>query len=382
MTRKYRLSYAGVAKMLGSGPSEETSMLPWAAIAEGLLAGRIIPFLGAGASSFDRSIKGGCPPSGNDLLAALAAEAGLPIACGNQCLQSQQSSPPGAGAPLYQCTRPNYDLSRVASYYQLVKFSRPELDDRLASLTGNMHCEPNRLHHLLAHIGSYRPMLIVTTNYDALLERAFDEAGSAYEVVATAADRLAYRGMEDGSPEAPDDAGKIYYRLGGNAGFEAVNPRDLSPDLKSRSLIYKVHGSVPKGDSWPGGYLIAEEDYTRFLGRMDHDHIYPFKIKNIMRARKRLPNGRQALVNSLLFLGYSLNDWNLRVLMDELGVGQGAPGEERHHAILRSADAVAQALLDKRNITAWYADLNSFVTDLGKTLEALRPSKAPEPAAA
>lgn len=324
--------------------------LRWRAIAEGLWAGRIIPFLGAGASAFDSKLDGECPPSGSKLLEMLADEAELSIQCSDHC------------------KRLIYDLPRVASYYQLVTLSRPELDRRLRQLTGQSHWRPNRLHRLFARVALQRPLLVVTTNYDSLLEKAFDEEGASYEVVATAADRLAYRDNEDEGDDLPSESGKIYHRNGEDTEFEPLDPRDLALDLSRRSVIYKVHGSVPTGNRWPGGYLIAEEDYTRFLGRMDRNHIYPFKIKTIMRRREKLPNGRLALVHSLLFLGYSLNDWNLRVLMDELGVGQGAAGEERHYAILRERELVADRLLEKRNISPRYADLNTFVTELEASL--------------
>lgn len=334
----------------------------WRVIAEGLLAGRIIPFLGAGASSFASGPDGASPPSGNALLATLAEEAELAIRCG--------------GA---QCARTIYDLSRVASYYTLVKLSRRELDRRLGDLTGNPLCQPNALHRLLARVAAERPMLAVTTNYDALLERAFDDAGADYEVVATAADRLAYRDADDDTGAIEADGGMIYHRLGTSSEFCPIDPRHLELDLRQRSVIYKVHGSVPCGNGWSGGYLIAEEDYTRFLGRMDRNYIYPFKIKTIMRAQEKLPNGRRSMINALLFLGYSLNDWNLRVLMDELGVGRGLPGEERHYAILKTEDSVAKDLLDKRNISVRYADLGVFVQELGEALALMRAA-TPAPA--
>ena len=323
---------------------------PRRVIAEGLAAGRIIPFLGAGASSFASSLQNISPPSGTELLATLAEEAELEIYCGKKC------------------GRPLYDLSRVASYYQLVKETRRELDRRLGQLTGNPACNPNKLHHMLARIAKTRPLLIVTTNYDALLEKAFDQIGVGYDVVATAADRLSYRGLKEDDDASRNDGGMIYHRLGGTPDFNAIDPRELLLNLKDRSIIYKVHGSVPSGESWAGGYLIAEEDYTRFLGRMDRNHIYPYKIKTIMQTKEEMPNGGKRLKNSLLFLGYSLNDWNLRVLMDELGVGQGLPGEERHNAVLKQPDPVARLLLEKRNISVIDADLSEFVTELNASL--------------
>ena len=247
-------------------------------------------------------------------------------------------------------------------------------------------------------------MLIITTNYDDLLERAFDELACTepqygpvpYEVVATAADLLAYRdpsnksyaapyrgiGPDDGSPPS---SGILYRRFGGLGPtlrlqgpgpdgkldvFHEIYPDQLSVDLNARSLIYKVHGSVPKGSNWDGGYLIAEEDYVRFLGRMDRADIYPHVIKNVIRSKTaRVRSGRRQNSHALFLLGYSLNDWNMRVLMDELGVGYGELGSERHYAVFKDADQIAVDLIEKRNFTPFDIDLNKCVDELLLCLE-------------
>jgi SIR2-like domain len=102
---------------------------------------------------------------------------------------------------------------------------------------------------------------------------------------------------------------------------------------------------------------------------MDQAHICPFSIRN--RLRMTVGKGVQkSLLHSLLFLGYSLGDWNLRVLLDGLGVGQGGP-DERHYAILQSADPVEERLLDKRNIAVHKADLTMLVDELEEALDRL-----------
>jgi hypothetical protein len=349
----------------------------WQTVARRFREGRVIPFLGAGASCFEADPQRRFPPSGPELLARLAAEAGLDFAHAD-----------GTSKVLP-------DLAKVASYYVRVEHSRESLDALLEELAGRPN-QPNRLHRLLARIARFHPMLVLTTNYDSLLELAFDEVGAPYEVVATAADQLAYEGSGNAGPDRAErvgdaNAGMIYHRFGGDARFTPRNPRDLSPDLKSRSIIHKVHGSVPLGgrnddgwsaidptdepddpggEEWAGGYLIAEEDYARFLGRMDRDHIFPHRIRNLIATTKGV-GARKVMANTLLFLGYSLNDWNLRVLMEELGVGRGAEGDERHYAVLRTAARMEQALLRTRRIKAIEADLNNVVGELEMALTAV-----------
>ena len=342
-------------------------------IAELMLEGKLVPFLGAGASSFeadqtelDNPPRRG-PPTGRKLLDIIAAEADLDISCRS-------------------CTQTTHNLAQVASYYARVAHSRRQLDRRIARLAGDPTFRPNSLHRLLARVALHHPMLVITTNYDTLLERAFDDAGARYEVVATAADLLAYNGVEqDDADTAPAlvgaEAGMIYHRLGEAVDFSAVSPASIRAELDDRSLIYKIHGTVAANGDWHGGYLIAEEDYVRFLGRMEQAHICPFAIRNRLSKKIVLPGGQKSLLHSLLFLGYSLGDWNLRVLLDELGVGRGGQ-DERHYAILRNADPVTERLLEKRNIRVRDADLTRVVADLEGTLVDLGLPPGPMDAAA
>jgi hypothetical protein len=372
------------------------SLRKWDAIRDRFLAGSLIPFLGAGASSFT---EGKHPPSGRHLLEQLAAK----------CNVRTRWGPDERGATLYcneNCQRPNYDLARLASYYQLVRESRPTLDYELTKWIGDQTFKPNKLHRLLARIARVKPMLIITTNYDDLLERAFDTLALdepqygpvPYEVVATAADLLAYRETTNEPYVAPwrtaditgdtmsaGSSGILYQRFGGFSpanrsedphadaerdAFHEIYPDQLSVNLDTRSLIYKVHGSVPKGSNWDGGYLIAEEDYVRFLGRMDRPDIYPHAIKNVIRSKSaRARGGRRRNSNALFLLGYSLNDWNMRVLMDEIGVGYGELGSERHYAVFKNADQIAVDLLEKRNFTPFDIDLDECVEELSRCLE-------------
>jgi hypothetical protein len=352
-----------------------------------LFEGTLIPFLGAGASSFAGVAH---PPSGRALLEVLAKKCGIRQQCEHGC----------GGTALYcneNCRRPRYDLARIASYYQLVKESRLTLDVELTDWIGRAEFRPNGLHRLLARVARLQPLLIVTTNYDDLLERAFDELAAEqpelgpipYEVIATAADLLAYRdtaagdgglgeSILDDQATAPmsGHGGVLYRRIGGQPGrtdddaFKEVYPAGLAFDLTRRSVIYKVHGSVPRGANWDGGYLIAEEDYVRFLGKMDREDIYPHAIKNIIRSKAARRQGRRKKANALFLLGYSMSDWNLRVLMDQLGVGYGQPGTERHYGVFRQLDPISDQLLIKRNFTAFDLDLNDFVAQFSEAMEA------------
>jgi hypothetical protein len=347
--------------------------IPWPIFVQKLMKGSIIPFLGAGASAYCADQAGGAPPSGARLSAQIAGEAGLAIGCNRE-----------------GCGRPIFDLARLASYYQNCVSTRPELDDFLRMQISNPHFNPNPLHYLLAKMAAIKPMLIITTNYDDLLEKAFDAPANhatpvPYDVVVSPCDALAYaeESNQDGQASeaffGSEHAGSVYVRQGGDScsDFVPIAPNLLNLNLESRSVIYKIHGSVAYGNRWLGGFLIAEEDYARFLGRMDRGGIIPDAIISILRKKRKIQIGparsKVIPVYSLFFLGYSLSDWNLRVLLEELRLGRGSAGEEQHYAILRQQGVeaqVAQSLLRKKNIEPYDCDLKTFVDQMERSLNA------------
>ena len=131
-------------------------------IARYLREGALIPFLGAGVNTCGRVDAefhlGERLPSGRELAQHLAATAGYP-------------------------DLNHADLARVAQYFAVTE-GDGELYRELRKVFGG-HFDPTPLHILLAHIPQVvrqnpQPVypLIVTTNYDDALERAFTRPAS------------------------------------------------------------------------------------------------------------------------------------------------------------------------------------------------------------
>jgi hypothetical protein len=78
----------------------------------------------------------------------------------------------------------------------------------------------------------------------------------------------------------------------------------LSPD--ERTVILKLHGAVDRQDPQGDSYVITEDDYIEFLARTDLSRLLPITLAAKLRR------------SHLLFLGYSLGDWNLRVLLHRI----------------------------------------------------------------
>ncbi len=392
--------------------------------------GALIPFLGAGASAYICDTQK-APPPGRELLRILASNSGIErsVFCCERHCGGRDCEAGARCAQAALCEQPRVDLARVASYSQ-TEISRDALNRKLVELlTGSQRSGkfsnggpragfmPNPLHNLLARIAKRSPMLIITTNYDTLIEDAFDNLCVPYEVMATPNDDYdttqspfalsaapAAQPVDAGvaasprqplaAPQPGAEAGTIWHRLGSTPadddrmralpeGHEPDRFRRIAPDafsriLLTRSLIYKIHGTLRRAGpaaAWVGDFLIAEEDYVRFLGRLSHPSaLVPSAILAKLKARPdRVADsdgpGGQPPRCRMLFLGYGLNDWNMRVLLDSLGVGHGAVTDAKHYLIDKHPNELQSAILGQRDFKICAMDLADFVRQLQDNCE-------------
>src|SRR5262249_17848443 len=124
-------------------------------------------------------------------------------------------------------------------------------------------------------------------------------------------------------------------------------------------------------------YLITEEDYVDFLGRAQENYI-PAYIKRLMAGKK------------LLFLGYSLEDWNVRVILSKL-LNSRRPtpeagsaklrsddddgkkdGELRYWAVVRGRNDAEQRVWQAKNLNIYSMDLREFTNKLVQALDESR----------
>ncbi len=234
----------------------------------------MIPFLGAGASLCGRPelaswYQSGYLPSAGELADHLADSYAYP----------QEAR----------------ELVRVSQYVELVA-GDAALYEELHSIFGGTY-EPNSLHELLAALpaslrtlGSVQPgQLLITTNYDDSLERAFTAAGEPYDLVYYDTD--------------PNEPGKfVHVRPDGE---RAAIPRHTDYRefaLEERSVILKIHGAVDRGDETADSYVITEDHYIQYLA-----HRSASELRAYLMARLRSSH--------FLFLGFGMSDWNVRVFL-------------------------------------------------------------------
>lgn len=306
---------------------------PYGIICNRLKAGRVIPFLRAGASFVERPPGGKWEaseplflPSGLELAHFLAEEAEFP------------STDPGDRG----------DLAKVSSYYADIA-GRRALRERLREVLNHVY-PGSLLHELLAAVPA--PMVIVVTNYDTLVEQAFRAAGKPYDLVVYPSDRK-------------DIANAILWWPQGAREPLVKAPNELDIDLTRTTVIYKMHGTiVPETDEWDN-FVITEEDYVEFLSRMMASAAIPSMLYPYFRDR------------SFLFLGYSLRDWNLRVILKNLSkyFYKRAAGSDDDDdqlpswAIQRSPSELERQLWKKRKVNIFDLSLSEFASRMQQRME-------------
>src|SRR4030095_7008164 len=140
---------------------------------------------------------------------------------------------------------------------------------------------------------------------------------------------------------------------------ETIAPNKLFVDLKSTTVIYKMHGTVHRITKEWDSYVITEEDYVNFLSRMTGQTAVPAQFMRHFRARH------------FLFMGYGLNDWNLRVVLNNLRSvlpGETSAADEvneeeelRSWAIQFRPSDLEVELWNARNVRIYDVDINQFV---------------------
>jgi len=289
---------------------------PYSLIRTKLWEGRVIPFLGAGASLGARTPelkweagKSACLPNGGELASHLAMQTEFP----------EDEFP---------------DLAKVAQYYNVVG-GREALDSELHAI---FDCDYplTPLHLFLAEVP--KPLLIVTTNYDDLIERAFDIRGRAYDVVIHSTD--------------PAIGDRLLWRAHGSKAITEIIPNKLDIDLESTTVIYKMHGAVDREDSTRDQFVITEDDYIDFLTRMTKNKAIPVIFAEPFQSRH------------FLFLGYGLRDWNLRVVLNRIEKDLRRQKGARSWAIQYKPSPLEQRFWQERGVEVYDKTLDEMVQQL------------------
>jgi hypothetical protein len=251
-------------------------------VARRLATGSVIPFVGAGANLVERPAgvdwrAGSYLPSGAELAEYLAEPYGYP--------------------------ERRRDLLRVSQWVDLVSSPKALVDE--LHRVFNREYRPNKLHCFLAELPrklreSGHPacgQLLLTTNYDDVLERAFAEAQEPVDVVVYQARR--------------DEQRFVHVRPDGERLPIDEPARYRAFALERRSVILKIHGHVDREQLGRDTFVITEDHYIDYLAGEGVRALIPAYLMRRIRE------------SDLLFLGYSMSDWNLRVILRQIWSEQG-----------------------------------------------------------
>ena len=303
------------------------------AIVDGIAEGKVVPFLGAGFNLSDRppsvQWEPGCAflPSGSELAAHLAQKYKYPLMDRDLARICQFIVEVKGLAPLYSHLRSIFDVKcELTSAHRFIAGTS-------ARLRSKNYPEPN--------------LLIVTTNYDDLVESAFAECAEPLDVVSYVAD-------------ARSQKGKFVHHLPDGSRQVINRPNEYCEvSLKKNCVLLKIHGALDRLHPVNDSFVITEDHYIDFLTRTDLSNLVPVTLAAHLRA------------SHFLFMGYSLRDWNLRVVLQRIWEEQRLGYNS--WAIQHLSDALDRRFWSRRNVEIVETPLSDCIAALDQRLSNLQP---------
>jgi hypothetical protein len=314
------------------------------AVTAAIRDGRVVPFFGAGVNLCGCDSMPWLPheterlPKGNELSLHLVqrfldnTQNADPTLNLNKQLEdlarvAQEVVTELGGGPLH------YELRRIfAQDFPLTSLHRffadlPRRRNKLELLTSDMY---------------RRRLLIVTTNYDDQMERAFQEIEQEYHVISYFA--------EEG------EQARFLHWPPGNRPDEIRLPntyKDL--DVDENPVLLKIHGAVdrdPRGDAktWDS-FVITEDHYVDYLSFTDVTMSIPPSLRG------------QLARSNFLFLGYGMRDWNLRALLRRIWREQKR-NNFKSWAVLQDPSSFERKYWGDKGVELIPMDLSEYVKQL------------------
>ncbi len=304
-----------------SSPDNSTAML-----AHLISRGKVTFFLGAGVNTGG---EGSNPSTGIPSSAELAEKL------------RRDLGDPHSAAP---------DLMGV-SHQVAIKWGWQHLYDELHNFFAQVS-EPASTHRFMAELPSFlrergapAPM-VITTNYDDMLERALTDVGELFDV-------LRY----EARPDNRNIGAMIHHDPDGEEQWIGEPNTFIDLPAQERELVVKIHGSFVRSDADRDGYVISEDDYIDYMTRAPMESVLPVNVIN------RLKN------THVLFLGYGLRDWNLRGLIRKLWGSKSQPARTRW-AVQRSPSDLDARYWLRYGVDIIDTDIDRFIQSLSDAVHA------------
>ena len=263
------------------------------------------------------------------------------------------------------------DLLRVSQYVAVTSGTGP-LYQELRRLLVKIEYPITAVHRFLAGLpASIRATgtlpsypetaypLIITTNYDDVMEHAFDAAGEPFDLVFYAA-------------QGPD-RGKFLHRAPGESPHPVAKPNKYRVKvdgrdcllLERRPVVLKIHGAVDRQSPGRDSYVITEDDYIDYLTLPDLTTLLPLPLPEWLNRCH------------FLFLGYSLADWNMRAFFRRIWKDKELTWNS--WAVEIREKPLDQKFWSKRNVEVVVSSLEDYFADQDELLKASCPARSPAP---
>jgi DNA-binding SARP family transcriptional activator len=193
--------------------------------------------------------------------------------------------------------------------------------------------------------------LVVSTAYDHTLEHAFEEAGEELDVVAYIAD-------------GPDRGKFLHVPADGLPRVIDEPNAYASLDVERRPVLLKIHGQADRDPArvWDS-FVVSEDDYIDYLTHAEVASVIPVTL--VARLRR----------SHFLFLGYGLEDWNLRVFLRRVWGRDRVT--YRSWAVEPTPGPLAHEFWRERDVEVFVVPLDEYVGELRKRAEELLAPEVP-----
>src|SRR5947207_14996508 len=177
------------------------------------------------------------------------------------------------------------------------------------------------------------------------LEAAFLQAGEEFDIVSYVA-------------TGPNRGKFCHIRPDGSGQFINVpNTYATELSLDDRTVILKLHGQVDCGPlrEWES-FVVTEDDYIDYLAKTDVAAAVPVSVAAKLRR------------SHFLFLGYTMADWNLRVVLNRLWSDQ--PLTYRSWAVQPEAKPLEREFWRRRDVEVVELPFEDYAETLGRFVAA------------
>jgi hypothetical protein len=297
-------------------------------------------------------------------------------------------------------------LSSISAYFEVV-WRRPRLLNSLGDILLNKN-RPTPTHQLIARAAAWHlnprkrkdgaalpdgrgDYLIMTTNYDCLMETALQVP---YVVLSMSMTdfftRPRFGNMAEDVKAAfmranpPRSANKFALARPTPNEDDADAVVKAAADLRL-AIVYKIHGCIQewKDPQNPQDTIvISDNDYVANISRFSHnDGVIPVCVSDILKGQQSKEQqglkGQQSKRQEqpyFLFLGYSLSDWNIRGMLRAIRVKRAGEGNEEQdygdYTVVRNFTLIDETFFTQNKIRIIHEDLKNFAPAMESKREA------------